>query len=45
MEKDKKYKAPQGTVVLVILYVLLIIALWGSAYLTMLARGMTGVAG
>lgn len=42
MEKDKKYKAPQGTVALVILYILLIIALWGSAYLTMLSRGMTG---
>jgi len=41
MEKDKKYKAPQGTVALVILYILLIIALWGSAYLTMLARGVT----
>jgi hypothetical protein len=42
MEKDKKYKTPQGTVALVILYILLIIALWGSAYLTMLSRGVTG---
>ncbi|WP_420630882.1 cytochrome c oxidase subunit 2A [Candidatus Leptofilum sp.] len=42
MDNDKKYKTPQGTVALVILYVLLIIALWGSAYLTMLARGVTG---
>ena len=42
MEKDKKYKTPQGTIALVILYVLLIIALWGSAYLTMLSRGVTG---
>ena len=42
MEKDKKYKAPQGTIALVVLYILLIIALWGSAYLTMLARGVTG---
>ena len=42
MEKDKKYKTPQGTIALVILYILLIIALWGSAYLTMLARGVTG---
>lgn len=41
MEKDKKYKAPQGTVALVILYILIIIAMWGSAYLTMLARGVT----
>jgi hypothetical protein len=42
MDKEKKYKTPQGTVALVILYILLIIALWGSAYLTMLSRGMTG---
>jgi hypothetical protein len=41
MEKDKKYKTPQGTVALIILYIVLIIALWGSAYLTMLARGVT----
>ena len=41
MDNDKKYKAPQGTVALVILYIILIIALWGSAYLTMLARGVT----
>lgn len=41
MEKDKKYKTPQGTVALVIVYILIIIALWGSAYLTMLARGVT----
>ncbi|GJM42256.1 MAG: hypothetical protein DHS20C20_25380 [Ardenticatenaceae bacterium] len=42
MENDKKYKTPHGTIALVILYVVLIIALWGSAYLTMLARGATG---
>lgn len=41
MEKDKKYKTPQGTVAIVIVYILIIIALWGSAYLTMLARGVT----
>lgn len=41
MEKDKKYKTPQGTVALIIVYIVLIIALWGSAYLTMLARGVT----
>ncbi len=40
MKKDKKYKTPQGTVALVILFILIIIALWGSAYLTMLARGV-----
>ncbi|MCA9933730.1 MAG: cytochrome c oxidase subunit 2A [Ardenticatenaceae bacterium] len=39
--KDKKYKAPQGTVAIMIIYVILIIALWGSAYLTLLSRGIT----
>lgn len=39
-DKDKKrYKAPEGTVVIMIIFVLLIIALWGSAYLTLLSRG------
>jgi hypothetical protein len=41
-DRDKKYKTPQGTVVLMIVFVLLIIALWGSTYLTLLARGVTG---
>ena len=41
MDKEKKYKAPQGTVAIIIIYILLIIALWGSAYLTMLSRGVT----
>lgn len=38
---NKKYKAPQGTVAILIIYILLIIALWGSAYLTLLSRGVT----
>lgn len=38
---DKKYKAPQGTVAIIVIYIVLIIALWGSAYLTMLSRGIT----
>lgn len=41
-DREKKYKTPQGTVALIIVYLLLIIALWGSAYLTMLSRGVTG---
>jgi len=40
-DRDKKYKTPQGTVAIMIIFVLLIIALWGSAYLTLLARGVT----
>lgn len=35
------YKTPSGTVVLMIVMVILIVALWGSAYLTMLSRGAT----
>lgn len=38
---DKKYKVPQGTIAILIIYILLIIALWGSAYLTLLSRGVT----
>ncbi len=41
MNKKDKYKVPQGTIAIIIIYVLLIIALWGSAYLTMLSRGAT----
>ena len=41
MNDKDKYKAPQGTVALIVIYILLIIALWGSAYLTMLSRGVT----
>lgn len=39
-EKDK-YKTPQGTIALMVIFIVLIIALWGSAYLTMLSRGVT----
>ncbi|MCA9922053.1 MAG: hypothetical protein KC421_06770 [Anaerolineales bacterium] len=44
-DRDKRYKAPQGTVVLMIVFILLIIALWGSTYLTLLSRGVTGPVG
>lgn len=40
-DREREYKTPQGTVALIIIFVLLIIALWGSAYLTLLARGLT----
>lgn len=39
-EKDK-YKVPQGTIAILVIYVILIVALWGSAYLTLLSRGAT----
>jgi hypothetical protein len=34
-------KTPQGTIALLLVYVVIIVVLWGSAYLTMLSRGMT----
>ncbi len=42
MKKNDKYKTPQGTVALMVIFILLIIIMWGSAYLTLLARGATG---
>ena len=43
MKRNEKnrYETPQGTVVLMIVFIILMVALWGSAYLTMLARGAT----
>ncbi|NCF68216.1 MAG: cytochrome c oxidase subunit 2A [Anaerolineaceae bacterium] len=41
MKKQDKYKTPQGTVALMVIFILLIIIMWGSAYLTLLARGAT----
>lgn len=43
MDQEKKdYKVPAGTITILVIFVLLLIALWGSAYLTMLSRGVTG---
>jgi len=39
--KDK-YKVPQGTIALLVIFILLIITLWGSVFLTLLSRGATG---
>ncbi|MBE2199268.1 MAG: cytochrome c oxidase subunit 2A [Anaerolinea sp.] len=41
--KDKKHKTPQGTIAIMVIFVITIIALWGSAYLTLLSRGLTVV--
>lgn len=43
MKRNPKdsHQTPQGTIALMVVFVILIIALWGSAYLTMLARGAT----
>ncbi len=32
---------PKGTIALLAVYVLIIIALWGNVYLTMISRGTT----
>jgi len=42
MNDKDKYKTPQGTIALMVIFLILILALWGSAYLTLLSRGMTG---
>ncbi len=41
MNDKDRYKTPQGTIALMVIFIILIIALWGSAYLTMLSRGVT----
>jgi hypothetical protein len=41
-DSKDKYKTPQGTIALMVIFIVLIIVLWGSAYLTLLARGATG---
>lgn len=41
MNDKDKYKTPQGTIAILAIYILLIVALWGSAYLTLLSRGAT----
>ncbi|MCP4362420.1 MAG: cytochrome c oxidase subunit 2A [Chloroflexi bacterium] len=43
MDQEKKeYKTPAGTITIMVIFILLIIALWGSVYLTLLSRGVTG---
>jgi hypothetical protein len=37
----KQPDTPQGTIALMIVFGLLVVALWGNAYLTMLSRGVT----
>ena len=39
--KKRKYDVPQGTIAVIAIYVLFIVVLWGSAYLTLLSRGVT----
>jgi len=41
MNDKDKYRTPQGTIALMVIFIILIIALWGSAYLTLLSRGAT----
>lgn len=37
----KEPEAPKGTIALLLVYFLVIVALWGNAYLIMLSRGVT----
>jgi hypothetical protein len=37
----KEPQTPQGTIALLLVYLVVIIALWGTAYFTVLSRGMT----
>ncbi len=39
MKKD--VKTPMGTVVLILIFAIFLVALWGNAYITMLSRGVT----
>ena len=40
MQKHEDFR-PIGTITILLLYVLIIIVLWGSVYLTLLSRGVT----
>ena len=40
-EKQHEYSAPTGAITLLLIYVLVIILMWGSVYLTLLSRGVT----
>lgn len=40
-EPKKEYKTPAGTVAILVIYILLIIALWATVYGTLLSRGLT----
>ncbi len=37
----KEVKTPQGTIVIMLIYLVIILALWGSAYFTVVMRGAT----
>jgi hypothetical protein len=39
--QPSEHPKPVGTMALLLLYVLLIVLLWGNVYLTMLERGVT----
>ena len=41
MNDKDRYKTPQGTIALMVIFIIRIIASWGSAYLTLLSRGVT----
>ena len=34
-------QTPQGTIALLLVYLVIVVALWGTAYVTVMSRGMT----
>lgn len=40
-EVKKGPDTPQGTIALLLVYLVIVVTLWGSVYLTMLSRGVT----
>lgn len=39
--QQREYKTPSGTIALMVIFIILLVTLWGSVYLTMLSRGAT----
>ena len=40
--KKDKFKVPSGTITIIIIFITVLVLLWGSAYFTMLSRGGVG---
>lgn len=38
---NRDVKTPMGTVALIIIFTVILVVLWGNAYLVMLSRGVT----
>lgn len=40
-ETPQDPKTPQGTIALMLVYLVIVVTLWSSVYLTMISRGVT----